>query len=415
MKRKKSLFTKKFWKNSSRGKVELPILLGAIALGFFLAGGLLSNYTPGQYVYQSLSVNALCCDSGNGDACQPSQQKTFNYTDQKGTSSSYGLLKSGVTLKEGGNHLKDSGQKFNGDPIVVNVSDGYKKADGKFECGNGVDDQLWDTRNGKECVAIPNEELLYVCRQNCPATSIACNLKTMGEDSNGSDTTCYGDKTTVFDVYFRLSDYPDPGVPDVIKNCENRSSAPVTISTIPKQSVIPVSPFPSHQSLQLHTFTFATPVPDAPGETMGSPYCKPAIYLYPPTTESVHVAISPKGQVLSTIPEYPTNGWDVVAHANGAISYGNANYDYLFYEAKMPDELLPQQNTGYSIAYNNLPGFFKTILPKLNLNEKEQKQFTDYWLKALPKNPYYLISVVPETTLDQISLVFWMDCVVLQA
>ncbi len=402
--KRKNIVKNKLWRYPTRGKSELPILVAVIGFSVILAGGLLTSYHPGTYPYQYLRVTALCCDSGNGDACHPNQQQTFSYINDQGVATPYGLLKSGVTLTEGGNHLKDSGQKYNNDPIVINVSDGYKQSTGDYECGKGVNDQLWDTRDGKKCVAIPNEELIYVCRKNCPVTSIACNLKANGEDpTNGADTTCYGDKTTVFDVYFRMADDPKPGVPDVIKNCQNRASAPVTISQVPEQTIMPAEPYPSHPSLQLHTFLFSSPVPKGEAYSMGSPYCKPAIYLYPPKQETVHVTIAPKGDLELTIPQYPSTGWNVTATPNGEITYQNSNYDYLFYEAKIPDNLLPEQQTGYVIDYKNLSSFFNTILPKLGLNNKEKQQFSDYWLKALPKNPYYLISIVPKTTLDQIS------------
>lgn len=166
---------------------------------------------------------------------------------------------------------------------------------------------------------------------------------------------------------------------------------------------MPANPYASHSSLQLHTFLFASPVPVATASTMASPYCKPAVYLYPPKEETVHVSIAPKGNVLFTIPQYPTTGWDVLAKPNGDITDQNKTYDYLFYEAKIPDNLLPEQKTGYVIAYKDLAEFFSTTLPKLGLNKKEQSQFTTYWLKALPENPYYLISVVPGKTLNDIS------------
>src|SRR5205085_5716936 len=43
------------------------------------------------------------------------------------------------------------------------------------------------------------------------------------------------------------------------------------------------------------------------------------------------------------------------------------------------------------------------VLPKLGLNMKEQNQFTDYWLKALPYSPYYKISIIPQNILNGIS------------
>jgi len=50
---------------------------------------------------------------------------------------------------------------------------------------------------------------------------------------------------------------------------------------------------------------------------------------------------------------------------------------------------------------SNLPSFFDEVLPKLGLNAKESKEFKEYWLKALPKSPYYFIGIMPQEQLNQ--------------
>src|SRR5258708_7781063 len=118
--KKRNIFFKKFFKNFSPGKSEIPIVLITVGLGVVLAGGLLSSYHPGFYSYQSIYGAALCCDSGDGPDCHVNRSQTFNFLDATGKSVPYGLLKSNITLKEGGNHLKDSAQRFNGNPIAIN-------------------------------------------------------------------------------------------------------------------------------------------------------------------------------------------------------------------------------------------------------------------------------------------------------
>jgi hypothetical protein len=132
-------------------------------------------------------------------------------------------------------------------------------------------------------------------------------------------------------------------------------------------------------------------------------FCKPAIYLYPPQETQVTVKIAPKGKLMLTIPTYPQGGWHVAAYPDGHIKYQSKYYDYLFYEAAIPDTLIPQQNTGYVVPGSQLADLFNRLLPSLGLIAKEKTEFSSYWLKALPHSPYYFISVVPQTTLDGIS------------
>ncbi len=395
---KKKLHKKKSFLNLSRGISEIPILLVILLLGVFLVGGLLSSYNPGPYQLTTTTTTEQCCDSGNGSNCH-TLQPTLTYN---GTQ--YGLLKSNVSLKEGGNHLKYSGQTFENKPIVINTTMGFTLNNGQHECGQGKNDQIWNpTGNQPECIPIPHGEIVYLCDSNC-FTDVPSKQTCDGNIAINNTTYCYGNTQSRYDVYFRLADENNPGIPDVIKNCLAATTpSSASIPSYPKQTVIPDSPYPSHASLQLHTFTFATSSTSSSLTTFVSPYCKPAIYLYPKKTEQVHVAIAPKGILKLTIPAYPSAGWSVTANPGGTIEYENKSYPYLFYEAGISDAIIPRQNTGYVVAYSKLANMFNILLPQLGLNTTEQKAFSTYWLRALPKNPYYQISIVPETVLDQIS------------
>ena len=109
------------------------------------------------------------------------------------------------------------------------------------------------------------------------------------------------------------------------------------------------------------------------------PVRKPAIYLYPVKDSFVNVSLKIDGKIIKDIPKY-NNGWNVFVTKNGII---NGKYDYLFYEAKLEKLQLPKE--GWVVSYSNLENWFDTYLIKLGLNNKEARQFKEYWLNKLPK------------------------------
>lgn len=118
------------------------------------------------------------------------------------------------------------------------------------------------------------------------------------------------------------------------------------------------------------------------------PVKKPAVYLYPAKKSSVNVSLHINGTITKTIPPYK-NGWSVTANPSGAIEGG---YDYLFYEADLRTISLPKE--GWIVAYSKLNRWFDINLAKLGLNEKEKKQFKEYWMQELPSAPYYKIQLL---------------------
>jgi hypothetical protein len=127
----------------------------------------------------------------------------------------------------------------------------------------------------------------------------------------------------------------------------------------------------------------------------------------------VHI---PNGFLTYTDPLYPINqGWSVLAYPTGELRYlstnmadskGTINYPtgvfpYLYYEGKINDQALTKPDKGFVKHYNELPSFFDTLLPQLGLNNKESQEFKQYWLKALPKSPYYFIGILPQEQVNQ--------------
>ena len=121
---------------------------------------------------------------------------------------------------------------------------------------------------------------------------------------------------------------------------------------------------------------------------------KPAIYLYPEETAKIKVSLSINGEITLSEPEY-NNGWDVVVEPGGTIE---GSYDYLFYEARL--NYLETPNDGWCVEYEHLELWMNTMLIELGLNDKESKDFKDFWLDFLPLANYYEIKLLSKEYLD---------------
>lgn len=117
---------------------------------------------------------------------------------------------------------------------------------------------------------------------------------------------------------------------------------------------------------------------------------KPNIYLYPETIIKAKVTLtSQKGNYITlSIPPY-NNCWEVTIEPSGKI---NNKYEYLFYEGKLTN--YPKSKIGWSVAYSDLWNFFPMVMNQYGFNEKEIKDFVDYWQEYLPKSEFYDISPI---------------------
>ncbi len=122
---------------------------------------------------------------------------------------------------------------------------------------------------------------------------------------------------------------------------------------------------------------------------------KPAIYLYPKVKQKVKVSLRINGKIIRSIPEYK-NGWSVVAASSGII---DGKYDYLFYENSLKSKEL--QKNGWVKKGSEMRELFDEILPKLGLNDKEAKQFKEYWLKEFNASSFYEVKLLSRDFLDK--------------
>lgn len=207
-----------------------------------------------------------------------------------------------------------------------------------------------------------------------------------------------GDEYWLFDVYLQKDLVTK--LPDYIFECQDEVA---NLSGIP----IPLNPtivFPSQaisvdkKQLQMQYFTVTAR--DNVMPPWLDPHCKPIIYLYPKQKEQVRVILNPKGFLTESIPEYPKEGWNVTVYPDSTIISDGITYHELYYESKIHDSATKIPTQGYIRKYEDLDKLYKDVLPKLGLNEKESNAFRDYWLKALPKAPYYFVGIMDEASID---------------
>lgn len=132
------------------------------------------------------------------------------------------------------------------------------------------------------------------------------------------------------------------------------------------------------------------------------PSCKPAIYLYPTEKTTVSVAVNPKGYLTYTDPQYSFGGWRVTAFPDGKILEGSREFEYLYYESKIRDEVIKKPTRGYVVSSKDLPRLYSELLPKLGLNAKQTSDFKEYWERSLPQAPYYFVGVMPQEDIELI-------------
>ena len=130
--------------------------------------------------------------------------------------------------------------------------------------------------------------------------------------------------------------------------------------------------------------------------------CKPVIYLYPEEETDLHVEVKPNIGFTKTIPEYK-NGWNVTAYPNGTVIDRETgdDYDYLYWAGLVDGYPLIEE--GWVVAQKDLPAFFDYSLPRYGLRGEEITDFTEYWIEDMDEAPYYAVSFVEQSIIDELS------------
>jgi hypothetical protein len=350
-----------------KGFSFIYVILVVFLIAILLVNGLRSIVNEEEALYgPSPSPSPLltsCCETSDCSLIDP--EITFQ-------GKKFKLIKKDIALSEGFNHMRYSGLTPDGREIFISDT---QLTDHSAQCDQtpGEEDLLFGTQR---CVPIPNDSLIYVCKDNCLATN---------EDK-------------IYDAYWQSD--PVVPIPDSIKNCSKQVTTGGAPGTYIVENPNPLPP--SQQNLQLRKVVEQKV--GAGAVPWLSPWCKPAIYLYPKQKSFINVKVNTVGKMILTIPKYPVEGWSVLANPDGKINHIEGDFDYLYYEAEIPDEKIEIPQKGFVKKLIEVEGLLKKILPQAGLNEKETNQFISYWLEVLPKEvPYYFIGIVSTQNLDQLA------------
>ncbi|MFK7783960.1 MAG: carboxypeptidase-like regulatory domain-containing protein [Crocinitomicaceae bacterium] len=130
---------------------------------------------------------------------------------------------------------------------------------------------------------------------------------------------------------------------------------------------------------------------------------KPIIYLYPSETTEVDIKLIYDGELTTTYPKYPEEGWKVQAHPDGTIIDQTGREYYSLYWEGEPRHPLGIRE-GFVVPKEETTAFLEEKLEFLGLSPREANEFIIYWLPALEKNDFNLISFAGEDYLAQAQL-----------
>ena len=167
--------------------------------------------------------------------------------------------------------------------------------------------------------------------------------------------------------------------------------------------------------------------------TWATPWCKPAIYLYPEKETEMNVRLNVDGEITVSDPLYGDYGWNVKAYPDGKIELISQNsnlktithnskltgsiqlpttnlqtpnvYPYLYYEADVTGVTLPK--AGWVVKNSNLKTQISKIMKDIGFNGQEISDFLSYWLPRLTEKPYYFVSLMPEEMINRKETLFF--------
>lgn len=129
---------------------------------------------------------------------------------------------------------------------------------------------------------------------------------------------------------------------------------------------------------------------------------KPVIYLYPEKEMDVKVRVEPNGGFSKTEPLYD-DGWLVRATPESSLFnfQDGKTYPYLFWEGKAYNYSSP--SAGFVLRKEEVATLMPKILGRLGLNDKETKDFLEFWQPRLEVKPYVFVTFLPQREFDKIA------------
>lgn len=105
---------------------------------------------------------------------------------------------------------------------------------------------------------------------------------------------------------------------------------------------------------------------------------EPIVYLYPPERTPVVVEVADPDTLTAVDPEYPAQGWHVVAEPDGRLHTAEGDRDYLFYERTV-DHWPFQTTAGWCAEGPTAEASVLDAMAQLGFSDTERADFAAYW------------------------------------
>lgn len=126
---------------------------------------------------------------------------------------------------------------------------------------------------------------------------------------------------------------------------------------------------------------------------------KPVVYLYP--AEKTDVRVELDALVTVSEPKYGS-GWDVVAEPDGTLTVGGVEYDSLFWDGYGNGEY-PEITKGYVVKTENVMSLIEQQMAYMNFNEKEIRDFVEFWTPHMPEEMYTRFTWLLTTDMERLA------------
>lgn len=127
---------------------------------------------------------------------------------------------------------------------------------------------------------------------------------------------------------------------------------------------------------------------------------KPVVYLYPQTDTPVTVLVG--AEITKSEPSY-NNGWSGVAKPDSQIVVDGVTYPYLFWEGHGEGVYPDTSAVGVVVPQNQVRATLDRQLDALGLTDREQADFTEFWVPLLPTDPYVRLTWLTTAAMNQIA------------
>jgi hypothetical protein len=128
-------------------------------------------------------------------------------------------------------------------------------------------------------------------------------------------------------------------------------------------------------------------------------WAEPLVYLYPKVKSDISLTLK-NTNVIRSDPHY-NNTWNVTAYPNGLLqSESGKPYEHLYWEgeAKEPENPALEVITSTGKLHQTL----EQILTTMGLNERERKDFENYWEPKLSFSSYYSLKFYDESEISKV-------------